>query len=111
MRSNPKHYSPRSKRYDVEFKRAAVEMVLHGGKSVAQAARDLGVSEQSLNAWKKAALAKMDPIEVDGATMTPQEMAKELRRQQKEIDSLRMQRDILKKAMSILGEDPSPRMR
>jgi hypothetical protein len=53
----------------------------------------------------------MQPAEVDGQAMSPQEMVKEIRRQQKEIEWLRQQREILKKAMSILGETPNPGMR
>jgi hypothetical protein len=33
------------KRYDEEFKRQAVELVIHSGKTQAQIARELGVSE------------------------------------------------------------------
>lgn len=99
------------KRYDAEFKRAAVEMVIHGGKPLTQVARELGVSEYSLHLWRKKQLAAMSPAEVDGQEMSPQEMAREIRRQQKEIEWLRQQREILKKAMSILGETPSPGMR
>ncbi len=100
-----------SKRYDEEFKRAAVEMVIHSGKPLRQVARDLGVSEYSLHLWKKAALSRMKPAQVDGQEMSAQEMAREIRRQHKEIEYLRRQREILKKAMSILGEDPSAGMR
>jgi cell division protein FtsB len=35
----------------------------------------------------------------------------EIKRQQKEIEYLRQQREILKKAMSILGEEPNTGMR
>ncbi len=53
----------------------------------------------------------MKPAQVDGQEMSAQEMAREIRRQHKEIEYLRRQREILKKAMSILGEDPSAGMR
>ena len=36
------------KRYDEEFKRQAVELVIHSVKTQAQIARELGVSEYSL---------------------------------------------------------------
>ena len=109
MKENPKRKVV--KRYDAEFKRSAVEMIIHGGRPLSQVARELGVSEASLHLWKKAQLAAMEPAQVDGQQMTPQEMAKVIRRQHKEIEWLRRQREILKKAMSILGEDPTPSMR
>ena len=37
-----------AKKYDEAFKRQAVEMVLHGGKSVKQVAEDLGVRQYDL---------------------------------------------------------------
>jgi len=40
--------------YEQEFRDRAVEMVIHSGKSQAQVARELGVSEYSLNLWQKA---------------------------------------------------------
>jgi transposase-like protein len=36
------------KRYDEEFKRQAVELVIHSGKTQAQIARELGVSDTVL---------------------------------------------------------------
>ena len=37
------------KKYEEEFKRQAVELVIHSGKTQAQIARELGVSGYSLN--------------------------------------------------------------
>ena len=42
------------KKYAEEFKRQAVELVIHSGKTQAQIARELGVSGYSFNLWKKA---------------------------------------------------------
>jgi transposase-like protein len=36
------------KRYDKEFKRQAVELMIHSGKTQAQIARELGVSDYRL---------------------------------------------------------------
>ena len=41
----------------------------------------------------------------------PEQMFAEIRRLQKENEYLKRQREILKKAMSILGEEPNPGMR
>ena len=43
------------KKYDEAFKRQAVEMVLHGGKTVKQVADELGVSPYSIYEWKRQA--------------------------------------------------------
>jgi transposase len=103
--------SGREKRYDEEFRRRAIEMLIHSGKTQAQIARELGVSGFTLNRWKKLAVAEMKSEVIDGKEMTPEEAFKEIRRLQRENEYLKRQREILKKAMSILGEESAPGMR
>jgi len=111
MNTTVKNNSKMARRYGEEFKRQAVELVIHSGKSQRQVARELDVSEYSLNLWKKAYLGQQKPAEIDGQTNSPQEMAKMIRELQKENEYLKRQREILKKAMSILGEEPASGMR
>ena len=99
------------KRYDEEFKRQAVELVIHSGRTQAQIARELGVSEYSLTLWKRAQLGNLKPAQLDGEQLSPEQMVEKIRQQQKEIEYLKRQREILKKAMSILGEEPHSGMR
>ena len=99
------------KRYDEEFKRQAVELVIHSGRTQAQIARELGVSDYSLTLWKRAYLGRLKPAQVGGEQMSPEEMFEKIRQLQKENEYLKRQREILKKAMSILGEEPNPGMR
>ena len=55
---NTENNEPRKyKRYDENFKRSAVELVLQGGKSVAALATELGISTQSLKQWRKQLVA------------------------------------------------------
>ena len=103
--------SKMARRYGEDFKRQAVELMIHSGKTQRQVARELDVSEYSLNLWKKAYLGQQKPAEIDGEMRSPEEMAKLIRDQHKEIEYLKRQREILKKAMSILGEEPNPGMR
>ena len=42
-----------AKRYNEEFKRQAVELLIHSGKRQAQVARELGVSDYTMTLWKK----------------------------------------------------------
>ena len=99
------------KRYEEDFKREAVELVIHSGKPQAQIARELGVSEYSLTLWKKEYLRIVRPAELNGEQMSPEQMLDKIRQLQKENDYLKRQREILKKAMSILGEEPHNGMR
>ena len=99
------------KRYEEEFKRQAVELVIHSGKTQAQIARELGVSEYSLTLWKRDYLGRVGPAQIDGEQMSPEQMLEKIRQLQKENEYLKRQREILKKAMSILGEEPHSGMR
>ncbi len=88
---------PRRK-YTREFKLAAVKLVTEQGRSVAEAARSLGVSEKQLRHWKAA-------LQVQGQQAFPGNghlpvADEELRRLREDNQRLRMERDILKKARS-----------
>jgi transposase-like protein len=72
-----------------------VELMIHSGKTQRQVARELDVSEYSLNLWKKAYLGQMKPAEIAGKMKSPEEMAKIIREQHKEIEYLKRQREIL----------------
>ena len=88
-----------------------MELLLHSGKTQRQVARELDVSDYSLTLWKKAYLGQQKPAEIEGQMKSPEEMARIIREQHKEIEYLKRQREILKKAMSILGEEPINGMR
>lgn len=99
------------KRYDEEFKRQAVELVIHSGRTQAQIARELGVSEYSLTLWKRGCLGHVRSAQLDGEQLSSEQMLEKIRQLQKENEYLKRQREILKKAMSILGEEPHSGMR
>ena len=82
-------------RYTLEFKREAVRLV-HGGENVSAAARMLGVSGQSLDNWVKAEAAGR-LRDVRGKAVTAEQM--EIARLKAELSRVRMERDILKKAV------------
>ena len=88
------------KRHDETFKRSAVELWLQGGKSAAQIARELGISDQSLKKWKKqlAALPATGP-----GQRSVQQLEEENRRLKRELQHVARQRDILKKTLGIIS--------
>ena len=89
-----------ARRYGEDFKRQAVELMIHSGKTQRQVAQELDVSEYSLNLWKKAYLGQMKPAEIAGEMKSPEEMAKIIREQHKEIEYLKRQRKILSLVLS-----------
>jgi transposase len=99
---NTENLTPRKhKRYDENFKRSAVELLLQGGKSVQQIAAELGISDQSLKQWKK----KL-PATGLGQRSTLQ-LEEENRRLKRELQHVSRQRDILKKTLGILSTGPN----
>jgi len=92
-----------ARRYDAEFKENAVALVLNG-RTVTEVARDLGCSIWSLGRWVQAHQAGQEQTQPQTlAAETPEK--RELRRLRHEIDYLRRQRDILKKALSIVSNE------
>ena len=87
--------------YTVEFKELAVKRV-KSGEGVGAVARDLGLVEQTLRNWVKA--AKAGKLHAAGAkTVTPEQM--ELSRVRAENARLRMENEILKKATAYFAKD------
>ena len=56
-------------------------------------------------------MARTKPAEIGGEEGSPEQLVDKIRQLQKENEYLKRQREILKKAMSILGEEPSSGMR
>jgi transposase len=93
---------PRSRPpYPPEFRAEAVELVRSGTKSFSQLSRDLGVSDQTLRNWVRQADIDTGRRH-DGLTTTERE---ELRRLRSEVRTLRMERDLLKKAAVFFARD------
>jgi transposase-like protein len=92
--------SRKRKRYDSSFKRSAVELWLSGGKSAEATAAELGISGQTLKAWKHQ-LGVAPPA---SATPSFDELQKENARLRRELLGAQRRCDILKKTLGILSE-------
>ena len=88
--------SEKRRSYDKEFKLSAVKMITEGGMSLMQVSRDLGVNENSLHKWKKDYLSDQQNAFPGKGNLKPEQ--EELRKKDREIARLTMERDILKKA-------------
>jgi len=88
--------------YTKEFKLEAVQLVLSSGKSQAQIARDLGVADSTLCHWCKQMTEQGPNVFPGSGHQTPQE--EEIRHLKRELDVVRQERDILKKAIGIFSQ-------
>lgn len=89
------------RKFTPEFKSEAVELLINSGKSIAEIARDLGISDGTLGNWMKAAKKRGDfkekPLEIDERARL-KELEEENRR-------LKMEREILKKAAAWFAKE------
>lgn len=88
------------KRYSVEFKQGAVSLVEDSGLSVAKAAKDLGVGISTLDKWIK----RHKEHAKDPNVLSEFELL-ELKRLRKENQTLRIERDLLKKMATYFAKD------
>ena len=103
---NLMHEPNKSRRYTPDFKTRAVNLLLNGNHTINGVARDLGISYSALLKWKESHMSQQRSQQ-SKAKPKPQELERQLRLLQRENQSLRNQRDILKKALGIFSEDPS----
>jgi transposase len=86
-----------------EFKVEAVRLVRDRGVSVAQAARDLDVHENVIRKWVKD--FKADPLEAFPGHGKMKAAEAEIERLRREVQKLKIERDILKKAAAYFAKD------
>ena len=87
--------------FTAEFKREALRLVENSRKPLAQVARELGISDNTLQGWKKQQQQHGEEAFPGSGHQTPQE--EEMRRLKRENELLRQERDILKKALAIFS--------
>ena len=91
------------RRFSREFKIESVKLVRERGVSVAQAGRDLGVHENVLRKWVKE--FGSDPVQAfpGHGQMNPEQL--EIERLKREVNKLKAERDILKKAAAFFAKE------
>lgn len=90
--------------YTREYKIEAVRLIVDEGRSISEMARELGVAQSLLHRWKKKSEeGRIEPFPGKGRLSPEDEELRQLRRENKR---LRMERDILKKAVAIFSEEP-----
>jgi transposase len=91
------------KTYSREFKTEAVRLITEKGYSIAEASRNLGVEYSVLRRWKH--LLSGDPDNAFPGKGRLKAADEELRRLKRELERVKEERDILKKALVYFAED------
>jgi transposase len=89
----------KQRKFTEEYKVEAVKLVVDGGISIGQAARDLGLATSTLERW----VSKWRRENPQEAPLTISER-EELRSLRKENTQLKLERDILKKAAAYFAK-------
>ena len=89
--------------YTREFKEEAVRLVQTSGKSIAQIARELGISDSSIHQWRKELTQHGKEAFPGSGHQIPLE--EENRRLKRELERVQQERDILKKVVGIFSRD------
>jgi transposase len=87
--------------YTREFKLEAVRLWQTSGKSAAQIERDLGIGGGCLYRWKQKLAEEGENAFPGHGRLTPEQ--EHVRQLEREVEILRQERDILKKAVAIFS--------
>jgi transposase len=93
----------RPSRYPDEFRHDAVQMALASTESRAAVARRLGVNETTLRNWVANQLAE-EARAANPLSVSPSEF-EELRRLRREVEELRVEKEILRKAAAYFAQE------
>jgi len=87
--------------YTKEFKVEAARLVQTSGKPMSQVTQELGVSDSSLSRWCQQLSAQGEQAFPGSGHQLPDQ--EEVRRLKRELEVVRMERDILKKAVAFFS--------
>jgi len=91
-----------SRHFTREFKRNAVELMVDKGMSAGRVAQELDIHPNLLHQWKRKLLAEGNGAFVGKGNLKPEDA--EIRRLRKELEDVKEERDILKKALGVFSK-------
>jgi len=93
------------KRYDIDFKRSAVDLVIKAGRKACEVEQELGLYQGAISVWKKE-VGVHDKDAFPGRGYRHQ-YEQEVHQLEKELKQARLENEILKKAMGYFARNPS----
>ncbi len=99
--------STKRRLFTEEFKREAVALLQGSGRPLEHVARELGIRPSLLRAWRRRISGgSPDPATRSTGPDAANDRSAEITRLEREVERLRMERDILKRTVSIFSEPP-----
>ncbi len=95
-----------NRRYTDEFKLEVLEMAASGERSISQLARVLGINANLIYKWRQRYQGTEEAGQLKPST--ERELQAENRRLRRELEIMRQERDVLKKAIQIFSQDRRP---
>lgn len=92
----------RHRHFTREFKLDAVQLVTKKGMPVGKVARDLDIHPNLLHIWRRQFLKEGDKAFTGKGCVKPENA--EIRKLRKELEKVKEQRDILKKALAVFSK-------
>lgn len=89
------------KHYDQEFKEYVSKLVVEEGRRASEVARELEISAKSLSRWVQVYKQQHASSDSKEKYITPKELEKLKQQHEKELQALKEENEILKKAMHI----------
>lgn len=93
-----KHFTP-------EFKEYVSKLIVEEGRKATQVAYELEISSKSISRWIAAYRSKLNATQNGVTYVTPTELEKLKKQHDKEMQQLREENEILKKAMHIFAKN------
>jgi transposase len=93
------------KHFSQEYKEYASKLVVDEGRKATDVAYELEISYKSLSRWVKDYKEKINLTHTPENYLTPKELEKLMKQHEKELQQLREENEILKKAMHIFTKN------
>ena len=90
----------KNRHYDDDFKMTAVRLVTEGGRKATDVEKELGIYQGAIRKWREA----IEPLKGESSSSGVAVSLKDHNQLQKELSQLRMENEILKKAMGYLAK-------
>jgi len=94
-----------AKHFDQEFKTHVSKLVVEEGRKASELSYELEISPKTISRWVKDYREKTNGDKSNSSYMTPTELEKLKKQHEKELEQLREENEILKKAMHIFTKN------